>query len=178
MITNYPATGVAGAITGTHTSAEGSGLPQKSLDSILLFALRRTQAALLADFSIRFDDLNLRPIQLGALLLIRNNPGSRQSDIAEALGIQRPNFVTMMDELDSRGLTRRTTSTTDRRSYSLVLTPEGEAVVQKSMSLLAEQEATVAGTLGRGDRDRLVECLKKIEEVLSRTGSPPASDRE
>lgn len=147
-------------------------LTQQPLDSFLLFALRKTQAAILQDFSNRFDALNLRPIQLGALLLIRSNPGSRQSDIAEALGIQRPNFVTMMDELDGRGLTRRTTSATDRRSYSLALTQQGEALVQQALALLAEHENTISATLKPAEREQLVANLNRISIVLAK----PATD--
>ncbi|WP_284179979.1 MarR family transcriptional regulator [Rhabdaerophilum sp. SD176] len=155
--------------TETEASA-AAGLNNEALDSILLFTLRKTQAVIMQDFVSRFDALDLRPIQLGALLLIRSNPGSRQSDIAAALGIQRPNFVTMMDELDRRGLTQRTTSNNDRRSYSLGLTPQGEALVNRALQLLAEHEAFVSSRLDPNERRQLFANLNRIESGLTSGG--------
>ncbi|MCZ8260895.1 MAG: MarR family winged helix-turn-helix transcriptional regulator [Beijerinckiaceae bacterium] len=151
-------------------ASASTGLNQGALDSILLFTLRKTQAVIMHDFISRFDALDLRPIQLGALLLIRSNPGSRQSDIAAALGIQRPNFVTMMDELDRRGFTQRTTSNNDRRSYALGLTPQGEALVTKALQLLAEHETYVSATLEPAERRQLFVNLHRIESGLSSGG--------
>lgn len=141
-------------------------LNQHPLESTLLFSLRRIQALIMQDFSSRFDALNLRPIQLGTLLLIRNNPGSRQSDIAAALGVQRPNFVTMMDELDGRGLTKRTQAPNDRRSYALGLTAKGEALVTQAIQLLAEHEAAVTNALEPSEHEELVSKLNRIEASL------------
>lgn len=150
--------------------AGSAALNHEALDSILLFTLRKTQAVVMHDFVGRFDALDLRPIQLGALLLIRSNPGSRQSDIAAALGIQRPNFVTMMDELDRRGLTQRTTSNHDRRSYSLGLTPQGEALVGRALELLAEHDSVVSSSLDPAERQQLFDTLHRIEAGLASGG--------
>lgn len=151
-------------------ASAAAALNNDALDSILLFALRRTQAVIMHDFVSRFDTLDLRPIQFGTLLLIRSNPGSRQSDIAAALGIQRPNFVTMMDELDRRGLTQRTTSHQDRRSYSLGLTPQGEALVNRALQLLVEHEAFVSSKLDPDERRQLFANLNRIESGLTSGG--------
>lgn len=149
------------------TQATETTLNEEALASVLLFTLRKTQAVILRDFTERFDALDLRPVQLGALLMIHDNPGSRQSDIAAALGILRPNFVTMMEELDRRGLTRRKTSSSDRRSYSLGLTAKGEALVAAASRILDDHEAHVCATLEPAERIRLLADLHRIELALS-----------
>ena len=66
--------------------------------------------------------LQLTPAQFSVLLLLDRNPGRNQTEIANTLGILRPNFVAMLDGLASRDLCARMRSTNDRRSHILVLT--------------------------------------------------------
>ena len=74
------------------------------------YLLRRAQLAVFEDFGRRFVALDLTPAQFSTLLAIRENPGRRQSDIAAALGVQRPNFVALMDHFERRGLATRVRS--------------------------------------------------------------------
>ncbi len=137
------------------------------LPDLLGYALRRAQVAVFSDFIASFAPLELRPAQFSVLLLIRHNPGSKQSDIAEALGILRPNFVAMMDELDRRGLTRRTTAKEDRRSYSLMLTAAGEKLLDAGMKVVAEHETRVTGMMTKEEQKLLLDLLARIEEKLA-----------
>src|ERR1700719_801492 len=96
-----------------------SGRPDDPLDlsgltSIVGYPLRRAQIAVFEDFARRFAALDLTPAQYSTLVAIGHNPGRNQSEIAGALGIQRPNFVAMMDELQRRGLAERTRSDAGR----------------------------------------------------------------
>ena len=137
------------------------------LPSLLGYALRRAQVAVFADFIASFAELDLRPAQFSALLLIRHNPGSKQSDVAEALGILRPNFVAMMDELDHRGLTQRTTSKEDRRSYAIYLTEAGEALLTDAMRVVAAHEGRLTAALRPGEQEQLIDILTRIEGAIS-----------
>ena len=96
------------------------------------------------DFNRRFAALKLSPAQYSALVVIAANPGRKQSEIAGALGIQRPNFVAMMDELERRGLAERLRTPVDRRSRALALTAAGAALVGA--------RAPRAGRAGKGSR--------------------------
>ena len=95
------------------------------LDNAVGYLLRRAQLAVFEDFARRFAALDLSPAQFSTLVAIRANPGKRQSDIAAALGVQRPNFVALMDELERRGIAERVRSGADRRANALQLTPAG-----------------------------------------------------
>src|ERR1043166_8795398 len=64
----------------------------------------------------------LTPAQFSVLLLLDKNPGRNQTEIATTLGILRPNFVAMLDGLESRDLCARVRSPNDPRSHILVLT--------------------------------------------------------
>ena len=119
-------------------------LDLSALTSIVGYPLRRAQLAVFEDFNRRFAALKLSPAQYSALVVIAANPGRKQSEIAGALGIQRPNFVAMMDELERRGLAERLRTPVDRRSRALALTAAGAALVGA--------RAPRAGRAGRGSR--------------------------
>ena len=105
-------------------------LDLSALTSIVGYPLRRAQLAVFEDFNRRFAALDLSPAQYSTLVAIAANPGRKQSEIAGALGIQRPNFVAMMDELERRGLAERLRTPADRRSRALALTAAGAALAR------------------------------------------------
>jgi DNA-binding MarR family transcriptional regulator len=107
--------------------------------------------------------LQLTPAQFSVLLLLDRNPGRNQTEIANTLGILRPNFVSMLDGLESRDLCARMRSTNDRRSHILVLTEKGRAVLARAKKLVAtKHEARLNELLGPANRAALLEMLAKI----------------
>ncbi len=145
--------------------AESPTLDLSALTEITGYPLRRAQMAVFEDFNRRFVALGLSPAQYSALVAIGDNPGRTQSAIAGALGIQRPNFVAMMDELERRGLADRLRSDADRRSHALVLTEAGRELVARARVVQAEQEAGIARTLGEEGRKTLVALLRRLTKI-------------
>jgi DNA-binding MarR family transcriptional regulator len=141
---------------------DSAPLDLSSLAGIVGYPLRRAQMAVFEDFARRFLPLGLTPAQYSTLTTIGDNPHRMQSDIAAALGIQRPNFVALMDELERRGLAERTRSGADRRANALALTPAGEALLRRARAVQAEQEAAIDKVLGPGARRSLVETLNRL----------------
>ena len=153
-------------------TGDGSAdLDLSGLTSVVGYTLRRAQMAVFEDFIQRFSVLDLKPAQYSVLLVIGDNPGRKQSEIAAALGIQRPNFVAMLDELERRGLAERTRSATDRRSHAVVLTPAGRTLLDRAKDLQRRQEVDLGELLGPGGRDRLVDQLKKLARMRDGAGS-------
>ena len=146
-------------------------LDLSGLTSVVGYTLRRAQMAVFEDFIQRFSVLDLKPAQYSVLLVIGDNPGRKQSEIAAALGIQRPNFVAMLDELERRGLAERTRSATDRRSHAVVLTPAGRVLLDRAKDMQRQQEVDLGEILGPGGRDTLVDQLKKLARLRDGAGS-------
>jgi len=124
--------------------------------------LRRAQLAVFEDFARRFVALKLTPAQFSTLIAIRDNPGRRQSEIAAALGVRRPNFVALLDELERRRLAERTPSGTDRRANSLRLTAAGLTLLERGVSAQGEQETAIRARIGEAERSALIETLRKL----------------
>src|SRR6266705_1225738 len=96
---------------------------------------------------------------------LRKNPGRNQTEIANTLGILRPNFVAMLDALESRDLCARMRSANDRRSHILVLTDKGRAVLARAKKLVAtKHEARLDELLGPANRVALLSMLSKIAQ--------------
>ena len=143
----------------------GNALDLTALTEITGYPLRRAQLAVFDDFNRRFAPLGLSPAQYSALVAIADNPGRNQSEIAGALGIQRPNFVAMMDELERRGLAERLRSDADRRSHALVLTRSGSDLVARARRVQSEQEEAIARILGPEGRETLVALLRRLAQI-------------
>jgi DNA-binding MarR family transcriptional regulator len=107
--------------------------------------------------------LQLTPAQFSVLLLLDRNPGRNQTEIANTLGILRPNFVAMLDGLESRDLCARVRSVNDRRSHHLVLTDKGRTMLSRAKKLVAaKHEARLNELLGPGNRAALVAMLTRV----------------
>ena len=116
-------------------------------------------------FTERFAGLALRPAEFSVLALIEANPGSKQTEIADALEIKRANFVALIKSLDERGLTERHQPAGDRRSNALFLTEKGKDFVRQANALQAEFEAEYVERLGgEKARDQLMGLLAKLIE--------------
>jgi DNA-binding MarR family transcriptional regulator len=132
------------------------------LSSFVGYALRRAQVAVFEDFYETLSELGLRPAQFSVLMVIHQNAGSKQSEVARGLGIQTPNFVAIIDALEERGLVERAQDSRDRRSYSLHLTTKGKSLLNDARARQAEHERRMVAKLGERGRDQLLALLAKL----------------
>jgi DNA-binding MarR family transcriptional regulator len=144
-------------------AGEGAALQLGELSELLGYSLKRAQLKVFEDFLRCVAPLQLTPAQFSVLLLLEKNPGRNQTEIASTLGILRPNFVAMLDGLESRDLCTRIRSTNDRRSHILVLTEKGRTVLARAKKLVAaKHEARLNELLGPANRAALLSMLAKI----------------
>jgi DNA-binding MarR family transcriptional regulator len=138
------------------------------------YALRRAQLASFKSFQQVFGETGITPAQYSALLIIELNPGLRQNQVSDALGIKRANFVGLIDKLEERELVERTPAA-DRRSYALYLTAAGRKLVKTLHTLNAMHEQRLRAALTPQQQARLLEGLNAIvasvEDASSRNGA-------
>ena len=138
------------------------GLKYGDLAGSVGFMLRRAQLAALGNLIAGLRPLKLRPAQFSVLVLIEANPDLAQSELGEALGIRRPNFVAMLDELEARGLTTRRTSAIDRRVKTLALTPAGARLFRRAVKIHARHELRLRERLGAAGARRIAPLLQRL----------------
>jgi DNA-binding MarR family transcriptional regulator len=144
-------------------AGEDSSLQLGELSELLGYVLKRAQLKVFEDFLRCVAPLQLTPAQFSVLLLLDKNPGRNQTEIANTLGILRPNFVAMLDALESRDLCARMRSANDRRSHIVVLTDKGRAVLARAKKLVAtKHEARLNEVLGPANRAALLDMMAKI----------------
>jgi DNA-binding MarR family transcriptional regulator len=144
-----------------------AALKTNPLGGYVGYALRRAQGVIFADFNQRLAKLNLRPGQFAVLVLIDQNPGTSQSSVSAALGIQKANFVATIADLERRGLVRRQRSESDGRSYSLGLTVKGRSVLRHAVELQSLHEARLIAQIGSEGRLQLLTLLDKLTRLPS-----------
>lgn len=143
-------------------AAKGSALALGRMDEYLGFRLRRIQNRLSKDFTAASAEYNLRHGLLSSLALIVANPGTSQAAISKDVGLDKSAIVSIVDDLEQRGLAERRVSKSDRRRHALYATPKGEAFLETLFGVLDETERHVANQLTRAELALLHEFLDRI----------------
>jgi DNA-binding MarR family transcriptional regulator len=136
------------------------------LSARLGYVLRRAQIAVFRDFFAAFAPFDIKPAQYSILTIIERNPGLKQTQVCDALGIKRTNFVAMIDELETRGLVRRDEAPADRRSNALVLTAAGEALMPQLHDTSEAHEQRIIAALGQRRHVEMANTLSKLASYL------------
>ncbi len=138
------------------------GVGRGMLTSLLGYHLRRAQVAVFQHFAAAMGEAEITPGQFGVLTVINSNPGLSQTQLGNALGIDRSTVVAVIDRLESRGLVVRAVSLTDRRSHALRLSDEGARLLHRLEELVRSHERHIARDLSAADKQRLIELLDRI----------------
>jgi DNA-binding MarR family transcriptional regulator len=147
------------------------------LTEYLGYALRRAQVTVFADVIGALSEIGLRPAQFSVLAVIDANPGVLQSRACAKLGIQKANFVPLLDGLQRRGLLRRVAR--DGRANGLHLTDAGRRLLVRARRIIDRHEQRVCASMTAPERKRLMTALKRIaglDGVSAREG-PAAAPR-
>lgn len=83
------------------------------------------------------------------------------SELAESLGIDRPNATTLVDSLEDQGLVRRRPHPTDRRAKIVEATRKGKALARRADEILGTPPAALSALDAR-DLDVLDGILERI----------------
>jgi DNA-binding MarR family transcriptional regulator len=100
------------------------------------------------------------------LSLITANPGSTQTALADAAGLNKSALVGIVDELEKRGLAERVRSPTDRRRNHLTVTPAGVTEMKVMFAKTSPAEMQVREALGPGDHALLLDLLDRAYAAL------------
>ncbi|MFZ3484102.1 MarR family winged helix-turn-helix transcriptional regulator [Sphingomonas sp. 3-13AW] len=132
------------------------------LDTLVGYHMRRLSTLFATDFANAVGDLGLRQVLFGILSIVGGNPGINQGEVGKALGIQRANMVSLVNELVDRELIDRRVAAEDRRAFELRLTPAGERCVEEAIGRIREHEDMLLSDLSAQERASLIQLLSRI----------------
>ncbi len=150
------------AVGGGADSATSDDLILGELSTLLGYFLRRAEVFAFQSFSAHLSADRISPGQLGVLLLVSANPGTNQTRIGKAIGIDRSTLVTIIDTMERRNLIRREPSPTDRRSHALFLSESGKRFLRDVRPRLSTHEAEIARNLSPSELAALKDLLRRI----------------
>ena len=126
------------------------------------FNLRMAQEHAFAAFSRRSQEIGESPGRFATLTLIARNPGISQTELSHANGRDKSSLTPVVEDLVGRGLVERRRMREDRRTYRLNLTPAGKKTLTMLTRCARRHERVLDGIIGRRDRVRFLQVLKKI----------------
>jgi DNA-binding MarR family transcriptional regulator len=111
----------------------------------------------------------MRPLGLGAqqflvLQQLQALGQTSQSELADALGIDRSNLATLVADLCDRDLVERTRDDADRRRYVLRLSRSGQTLLGRTEGAIASAEEDLLAPLDQEQREQLHGLLRRLAD--------------
>jgi DNA-binding MarR family transcriptional regulator len=148
--------------------ARGVSIGYGLLDERLGYWTRRAQIGIFQDFFQAFRQMELRPAQYSTLTIIERNPGLTQTQVADALGIKKANFVALIRELERRKLVRRRPDRRDKRSYGLFLSEAAVALMPELHAASEAHERRMRKAIGEERYQSTLASLRDLAAALDR----------
>lgn len=137
------------------------------------FLLRRAHQIAVGIFVEECAAYKLTPPQHSTLIVIGHCPGIDQAALARAIGFDRATIGHVVEGLEARRLLRRQDSRVDKRRKSLVLTPQGRALMRRAATAIERTSERLLEPLNPGDRRTFVGFLLQLAGELNESSRSP-----
>ena len=128
------------------------------------FLVRRLHQIGIAIFTDEMAELELTPIQFGAMSIVGMKPGIDQSALGEELGTDRANTTDVINRLVNNGYVLRAVAPKDRRVRSIYLTDRGRDVVIVANGRLSKVRTRFLSPLKPADREIFLDLMIELIE--------------
>ena len=151
---------------------ERDALPPSMRDRVpfLLYRAAEQSHSLANDMLARME-LNAR--QVGILTLVTEREPMTQKALGDMLRIDRTTMVTLIDDLERKGLVVRQRHPRDRRAFLVQPTPSGRTAKVQAVAILDEQQSRFLAPLTPAQQQQLGTLLKRLQQPPE----PPATAR-
>lgn len=149
-------------------------LPDISLDHLPGHHIRRLHQIAVAIFLQETEAHGVTPVQFAALQGVGATPGVDQRTLARSIGLDTSTTGGVVDRLEARGLLTRNASPEDRRVRLLVLTAEGQQLLQAVTPAMLRAQERILEPLAPAQRQAFLEALRVLvhaNNALSRAPS-------
>jgi DNA-binding MarR family transcriptional regulator len=105
--------------------------------------------------------VGLTPALFGVLNVLGAREGAIQQELSSDMGIDPSAMVSLIDELEGKGLAARQRHPRDRRAWEIGITPRGRQALERARGLALGVEDDVLGGLSDGERRELLALLRR-----------------
>lgn len=131
------------------------------LKNLIGYRIQRADLLMVADARAALSSFAISPAKLTALTLIRDNPGSDQTALGRALGINRSSAMKLVNILVERGWIERLPGR-DLRTNALHLTPVGATQLVEMLDVLRQSDARMTSRLSVEENATLLRLLDRL----------------
>jgi DNA-binding MarR family transcriptional regulator len=130
------------------------------------FLLRRAHQISISIFEQECQSIKLTPVQYSILTVLHTLPGIDQSRLARKLGLDKVTALRVLRDLESRRLITRSAHPSDKRSYSLTLSCDGQILFKESQKHVNKAYLRLASGLTETELITLLKLLRKFNSSL------------
>jgi DNA-binding MarR family transcriptional regulator len=130
-----------------------------------ILALHRATHATLHALTARLADLDLPAADINVLANLADGTGRTVGALATATATKPSTLTSLLDRLTRRGYLVRHSDTADRRSFVVLLTPDGLAAAQRAAEAIADLERQALATITAAQRagfDAVIDALTEV----------------
>ncbi|OLP58556.1 hypothetical protein BJF93_16990 [Xaviernesmea oryzae] len=142
-------------------------MQRKALDRALFDALSLVNRKLRSTFDARVRTLGLTLSRARTLFILLLGDGLSQRELADALDVETPTVVRLLDGLEQQGMIERRAEEGDRRTKRLYLTEHGRTMAQEVEEIAGEVRARVLAGFAPGERDQALDLLSRMAGNLN-----------
>lgn len=139
-----------------------------TLQTFVGYQMKRAFNVMQADLTRTLKPHGLRMLTYTALILIADNPGLSQSQLADAMDVERPNLVVILDALEQRELILRERVPTDRRTYALRVTLKGQLLCDAATADVNAHEEAILTGMDAETRKTVIGAMQLIQTRVER----------
>jgi MarR family transcriptional regulator, lower aerobic nicotinate degradation pathway regulator len=129
-------------------------------------------------FTEALEPYGIRPRHMAALIELRDTGELTQQSLCGRLHIDPTNMVSVLNELEERGLATRRRDPQDRRRHIVEVSKKGLAVIEKVSKVMDGVEEELLEGLDPSEREQLEDALGTIWETSGGYDALPEVEEE
>lgn len=157
---------------GAEAAPRGIGFVRVKLERSPGYMARRLHQTFVAIFHQELEPFGLTPIQYTILTIVRLNPGIDQVSVAAEAVLDPSTVADVLKRLGARGLIRRESGPTDRRTRIVFLTPEGERLMEQARAYVMKARKRLMAPLSKSEQAEFLEMMDRLLKVHEAGSSP------
>lgn len=128
-------------------------------------------------FTFECRDFGITSSQYVVLAVVKETPGSDQVSVSRIAGLDRFTTALVLSNLIKRKLIVRERSSTDRRRYSLRLSPQGQDTLKRIVPGAARARARLLSPFARHEQQTFIRLLQRLVTNLNDAARAPVDEQ-